>query len=64
MNDFEFLDIESSYKSAESALEASRDEARALAAQARQNRSSVNLLKKDFRDSVILAPGGRFFTCS
>jgi RND family efflux transporter MFP subunit len=58
MNDFEYLDITSAYKSASSLLENSRDEARALLAQARQNRSQLQMREKDFSDSKILAPDG------
>jgi RND family efflux transporter MFP subunit len=58
MNDFEYFDIVSSFKTAESGLEASRDDARALLAQARANRSLIDMRKKDFRDAVILAPDG------
>ena len=58
INDFEFMDIVSKYKSAESTLESSRDEARALLAQARQVRVQVEMRQKDYTDSVILAPDG------
>ncbi len=58
INDFEYLDIVSTFRSAESTLESSRDEARALLAQARQNRAQVELKSKDYTDSVILAPDG------
>jgi membrane fusion protein, multidrug efflux system len=58
MNDFEYLDIVSAFHTAESNLENSRDEARALCAQARQNQTQVEMRKKDFTDSVIYAPDG------
>jgi RND family efflux transporter MFP subunit len=58
MNDFEYMDIVSTFKTAESTLESSRDEARALLAQARQNRSQVDMRQKDYADSVIFAPDG------
>ena len=58
MNDFEYLDIVSAFHTAESNLENSRDEARALFAQARQNQTQVEMRKKDFTDSVIYAPDG------
>lgn len=58
VKEFEYLDMTTAFKSAESALEASRDEARALLAQARQNRTTVDLLTKDFRESTIVAPAG------
>jgi RND family efflux transporter MFP subunit len=58
MNDFEYFDIESAFKTSQSALESSRDEARALLAQARQNRTAIEMRQKDFTDSVILAPDG------
>jgi RND family efflux transporter MFP subunit len=58
INDFEYMDIVSKYKAAESLLENSRDEARALLAQARQMRVQVELRQKDFTDSVIIAPDG------
>jgi RND family efflux transporter MFP subunit len=58
MKDFEYLDITSAYKTAESNLETSRDESRALLALARQNLTQIDLRKKDARDAVIVAPGG------
>ena len=58
MKDFEYLDILSAFKSSESGLESSRDDARALLAQARQNRAQVQMRRKDAADSVIFAPGG------
>jgi RND family efflux transporter MFP subunit len=58
INDFEWLAIVSAFKSAESTLENSRDEARALLAQARQVQAQIALRKKDHADSVILAPDG------
>jgi RND family efflux transporter MFP subunit len=58
LNDFEYMDIVSTFRSAESTLENSRDEARALLAQARQGRVQVDLRQKDYTDSVIDAPDG------
>jgi len=58
LNDFEYMDIVSTFKAAESTLENSRDEARALLAQARQGRVQVDLRQKDYSDSVINAPDG------
>lgn len=58
MNDFEYLDIVTTFKSAESALESSRDDARALLAQARQNRTQIAMRTKDSKDAVILTPDG------
>lgn len=58
LNDFEYLDMVSAFKSAESALEASRDEARSLVAMARQNQASIALRMKDSKDSHITAPAG------
>src|SRR5262249_21121840 len=58
MKDFEWLDVDSAYKVAESKLEDSRDQARALLAQARQNKSQLDMRKKDFHDAIIVAPGG------
>jgi membrane fusion protein (multidrug efflux system) len=58
INDFEYLAVVSDFRSAESTLENSRDEARALLAQARQNRAALEMRQKDFADSVIMAPDG------
>jgi RND family efflux transporter MFP subunit len=58
IGDFEFMGVEAACKSAESTLENSRDEARALLAQARQMRVQVDLRQKDYTDSVIIAPDG------
>jgi RND family efflux transporter MFP subunit len=58
INDFEYLAVVSDFRSAESTLENSRDEARALLAQARQNRATLEMRQKDFADSVIVAPDG------
>jgi len=49
LNDFEYMDIVSTFRSAESTLENSRDEARALLAQARQGRVQVDLRQKTTR---------------
>lgn len=58
MTDFEYLDAVSKFKAAESSLEASRDDARALLAQARQNNSQMAIKQKDFDDSVLVSPDG------
>jgi len=58
LNDFEYLDIVNTFRSAASALETSRYEARALLAEARQNNATMDMKAKDFTDSKILAPDG------
>jgi RND family efflux transporter MFP subunit len=58
INDFEWLSVVSAYRSAESTLESSRDEARALAAQARQVQALLAQKQKDYSDSKVLAPDG------
>ena len=58
LNEFEYLAIVSDFKTSESTLENSRDEARALLAQARQSKVQVDLRQRDYTDSVITAPDG------
>jgi RND family efflux transporter MFP subunit len=55
---FEYIDAESALKVAQSALEASRDEARALVEQARQHEAQISIRTKDKNDATITAPDG------
>ena len=58
MKEFEFLDIESAFKVAESNLQVSRDEARSLLAKARQDKATMELRQKDLTDAVVTVPDG------
>jgi len=55
---FEFLDLESAHKVAQTALEASRDSARSLVNRIRRTKAEIALKKKDIEEAVIVAPSG------
>jgi len=59
MSEYEYFDIVSSHRVAESNLENARDEARALLAQAQQYAAQTALRQKDLDDAVICAPDGQ-----
>jgi RND family efflux transporter MFP subunit len=58
VKEFEYFDTESAYKVAQSALESTRDEARALIAQARQQRADNDIRARDLYEATIRAPDG------
>ena len=58
MKEFEYFDIQSAFKVAESNLQVSRDQARSLLAKARQDQANLDLRKKDLEDTSICSPDG------
>jgi RND family efflux transporter MFP subunit len=58
IKEFEYIDALSARKIAQSALDATRDEANALLEQARQNAAQIGIRQKDLADATIIAPDG------
>ena len=56
MTDFEYADLSTTYQSRQNALDAARDEAKALLQQVRNQQAQIELANKDLRDSVLKAP--------
>ena len=58
MSEYEYFDITSAYRVAQSELQSARDEAQALLAQAQENAAQMAMRKKDLDDATIYAPDG------